>query len=106
MISIKQFLDTRRNSAPPKNDLVDALMQMGRLILDAVAAYMVRGTDADLEDFRRKLNRLVRQMDTPQSPMSVLGITSDAVEALETYANAPPNTTGSSARNGSPWSRC
>jgi GGDEF domain-containing protein len=85
MISIKQFLDTRRNSAPPKNDLVDALMQMGRLILDAVAAYMVRGTDADLEDFRRKLNRLVRQMDTPQSPMSVLGITSDAVEALETY---------------------
>jgi GGDEF domain-containing protein len=84
MISIKQFLNPRK-APEPKRDLIDALTQMGRLLLDAVATYTVRGTDADLEDFRRKLNRLARQMDTEQSPMSVLGMTSDAVEALETY---------------------
>jgi GGDEF domain-containing protein len=84
MISIKEFLNPHK-APEPKHDLIDALTQMGRMLLDAVATYTVRGTDADLEDFRRKLNRLTRQMDTEQSPMTVLGITSDAVEALETY---------------------
>jgi len=85
MISIKQFLDARRNDPAPKHDLPDALTEMGRLLLDGMATYVVRGTDADVEVFRRKLTRLMRQMEGPQSAMSVLGVTSDAVEALETY---------------------
>lgn len=105
MISIKQFLETSRNSPPPKHDLLDALTQMGRLLLDAVAAYMVRGTDADLEDFRRKINRLVRQMDAPQSAMSVLSITT-RWKPWRPIANVLPSSIGNSARSGSRCSRC
>jgi GGDEF domain-containing protein len=88
MISIKQFLEQRGKGSGPKHDLVDALGQMGRLLLDAMATYVVRGTEADVEVFRRQLNRLARQMEGPQTAMTVLGATSDAVEALETYCES------------------
>jgi GGDEF domain-containing protein len=85
MISIKRFLDQRRDTAGPDPNLVEALMQMGRLLLDAMATRMVRGNEADFTSFRGSLNGLARRMDGPQSAMSVLGISSDAVEALEKY---------------------
>lgn len=85
MISIKRFLELRRRGSEPEGDAVEALTQMGRLLLDAMATHMVRGNDADFKSFRATLHGLARQMDAPQSSMSLLGISSDAVEALETY---------------------
>jgi GGDEF domain-containing protein len=85
MISIKQFLEQRRQGPTPEQDVVDALTQMVRVLLDAMATRMVRGKEADLRSLRRALSGLARQMERPQPAMTMLGISSDAVEALETY---------------------
>ena len=85
MISIKQFLEQRRQGPAPEQDVVDALTQMVRVLLDAMATHMVRGREADLRSLRRALSGLVRQMERPQPAMTLLGVSSDAVEALETY---------------------
>jgi hypothetical protein len=85
MISIKQFLEQRRQGPTPEQDVVDALTQMVRVLLDAMATHMVRGKEADLRSLRRALSGLARQMERPQPAMTMLGISSDAVEALETY---------------------
>src|SRR6266498_613458 len=85
MISIKRFLDQHRNAAEREPDIVDALMQMGRLLLDAMATHMVRGNEVDFRLLGRTLDGLVRRMGASQSAISLLGISSDAVEAVETY---------------------
>jgi GGDEF domain-containing protein len=85
MISIKRFLEQRGKAPGAERDLVEATMQMGRLLLDAIADHMVRGNEADFRVLSRTLNRLARKMDGPQSAMSLLGISSDAVEAFETH---------------------
>jgi GGDEF domain-containing protein len=90
MISIKRFLEQRLlerrcDATGPDPNLVEALMQMGRLLLDAMATHMVRGNETDFRSLGVRLNGLARQMDGQQSAMTLLGISSDAVEALETY---------------------
>ncbi|HEY2012667.1 MAG TPA: diguanylate cyclase [Bryobacteraceae bacterium] len=85
LISIKRFLDQRRGADGGEPDLIGALRQMGRLLLDGMATQIVGGRDADLQVLRRTLKGLVRQMDAPLSPLGVLGVSSDAVEALEAY---------------------
>jgi GGDEF domain-containing protein len=85
MISIKRFLEQYRKVPAPDLDVREALTQMVRLLLDAMATHMVRGKEADFRSLRNTLSGLDRQMAGPQSAMSLLGISSDAVEALETY---------------------
>lgn len=85
MISIKRFLEQRGNGSGAERDVVEALMQMGRLLLEAIATHMVRGNETDFKVLRRTFNGLARQMEGPQSAMSLLSISSDAVEAFETH---------------------
>lgn len=85
MISIKRFLEPPRDGPVPDHSLVEALMQMARLLLDAMASHMVRGSDTDFRSLRRTLNELAQRMDRPQSALTLLGIASDAAEALDTY---------------------
>ena len=56
MISIKRFLDQRQASTAPEHDLTDALSQMGRLLLDAMATHVVPGNNADRNVFRQTLH--------------------------------------------------
>jgi GGDEF domain-containing protein len=91
MISIKRFLEQRRNPNPPPGDgpggeILQASLQMGRLLVDAVAAHMIRGREADFKAFNRTMKALAQKMDKPPSPLSLLELSSEAVEALETYA--------------------
>jgi GGDEF domain-containing protein len=88
MISIKRFLEQRRNGPGPGRDVVQALTQMGRLLLEAMATHMVRGNETDFKLLRGKLNGLARRMEEPQPAMSLLGISSDAVEAFKTYCQS------------------
>jgi hypothetical protein len=85
MISIKRFLEPPRDGPAPDHNLIEALIQMGRLLLNAVATHMIRGNDADFRALRHTLNELAHRMEGPQSAMALLGISSDAAEALETY---------------------
>ena len=85
MISIKRFLEPAPNGPVPDHSLIDALMQMARLLLDAMATHMVRGSEADFKSLRRSLDELAHRMEGPQSAMTLLGISSDAAEALDTY---------------------
>ena len=85
MISIKRFLEPPRDGPVPDHSLVEALMQMARLLLDAMASHMVRGSDTDFRSLRRTLNELAQRMERPQSALTLLGIASDAAEALDTY---------------------
>jgi GGDEF domain-containing protein len=85
MISIKRFLEPRRDGPVPDRGLVEALMQMAQLLLDAMASHVVRGSDADFRSLRRTLSELAQRMEGPQSAMTLLGISSDAAEALDTY---------------------
>jgi GGDEF domain-containing protein len=85
MISIKHFMEQRRNRSMPAPDVGGALTQMVHILLDAMATHVVRGNEADFRSLRRTLNGLARQMEAPQPALTLLGISSDAVEALETY---------------------
>ena len=88
MISIKRFLEQRGKGNGPEPDVVEALTQMGRLLLETMATHMVRGNEMDLKLLREKLNGMARRMEEPQPAMSLLGIASDAVEAFETYCQS------------------
>jgi GGDEF domain-containing protein len=88
MISIKRLLENINEDRGKKGkDLpVPPLRQMGSLLLDGMATHVVRGHENDLKVFRRTLTALERQINEPQSAIGLLGISSDAVEALETYS--------------------
>jgi GGDEF domain-containing protein len=85
MISIKRFLEPSRDGPVSDRSLVEALMQVARLLLDAMASHVVRGTDSDFRSFRRTLSELAHRMAGPQSPVTLIGIASDAAEAMDTY---------------------
>jgi GGDEF domain-containing protein len=85
MISIKRFLDQGNHVAAPQHDTVEALTQMVRLLLEAMGTHTIRGNEADLKSLRRTLAGLVRQLEEPLPAMTLLGISSDAVDAFEDY---------------------
>jgi hypothetical protein len=84
MISIKQFLE--RRSTPNSGELLEAALQMGRLMIEAIATHVVRGRDGDLKVFARALKSLQRKMHEPPTALDLLEISSEASEAMETYA--------------------
>ena len=88
MISIKRLLETINDDRGKKGkDLPEPpLRQMGSLLLGGMAKHVVRWHENDLKAFRRTLTALERQINAPQSASGLLGISSDAVEALETYS--------------------
>jgi GGDEF domain-containing protein len=85
MISIKRFLE-RRLGATGEDDVVEAAVQMGRLLLDAISTHAVRGRDSDGKTFAHTLTGLLRRLDEPPSSFKLLEIASEAVEAIETHA--------------------
>lgn len=85
MISIKRFLEHRRED-PAEHDVIEAAVQMGRLLLDAVSTHFVGGRDADSKTFGRTIKELLRRLDKPPTAFSLLEISSEAVEAIETHA--------------------
>jgi GGDEF domain-containing protein len=85
MISIKRLLESRLGDRR-EQDLAEALRQTAGLLLDGMATHLVRGRPTDAAVFRRTLTLLARQLLETQSPIGLLGISSDATEALETYS--------------------
>jgi GGDEF domain-containing protein len=85
MISIKKFLEQRRPD-PGNNSLLDAALQAGRLLLDAMATHVVCGREADVKAFARMMKGLQRTMRKPDSALDLLEVSSAAAEAMETYA--------------------
>jgi GGDEF domain-containing protein len=59
---------------------------MGRLLVDAVAANTIPGREADFRAFNRTMKGLAHKMEKPPSALSLLELSSEAVEAIETYA--------------------
>jgi hypothetical protein len=87
LISIKRYLDQRQSAASDSKDqnLTDALRHMACVLLDGMGAQAVPGRDADLRGLRAKLRMLEHQLVSPQPAMNLLVISSEALEALETY---------------------
>ena len=86
MISIKRLVEQGRGNGGPEREVLEASLQMGRLLLDGIAAHAVRGGGADLSALKRTLGGLQRRINQPPSALDLLEISSDAVEALETYS--------------------
>ena len=91
MISIKQFMEQRRGHGGAEQQILEAALEASRLLLDGIAAYTVRGRDADYRTFEAALKELLRRMKEPPDAMNLLGIASEAAEAMEAHAR---NTTG------------
>jgi GGDEF domain-containing protein len=85
MISIKRFLDQRRNPSAAERDMLAALTQMGRMLLDGMARTVVHGRETDWNTLHQTFGEIAQRMEAPQSTLGLLSISSDAVEALETY---------------------
>lgn len=85
MISIKRFLDQRLNGPGLDRDVFEALRQMGRLLVDGIETYTVRGEERDFSVLRRALHGLGRQIEEPKSAMGLLSSSGEVVEALETH---------------------
>jgi len=88
MISIKRFLEQKSTGAPSDRGILEASLQMGRLLLDGIATHLVRGHEVDWKALGRTLKGLIRRMDEPPSALGLLTIASEAVEALETYSES------------------
>ena len=61
---------------------------MCRLLLDGIATHLIRGREVDWKSLGRTVKGLLRRMDEPPTALGLLGIGSEAVEALETYAQS------------------
>jgi GGDEF domain-containing protein len=87
MISIKHFLENRNNPQTVDPDILEASLQAIRLLLDSIAANMVRGPEAESGAFAQAFKALVTKMDAPPSVLSLLELSSEAVEAIEIYSH-------------------
>jgi GGDEF domain-containing protein len=85
MISIKRFMEQRRGEPRVEHDVVQASVQMGRLLLDTLTTCSVRGPASDHRAFTGTLRALQRRLDEPPSAFGLLEVSSGAAEALETY---------------------
>jgi GGDEF domain-containing protein len=86
MISIKRFLEQHCNKdTRPDDDILKAALQMGRLLLDAFTTNMSPGREADYNAFSQTMNGLRDKLSKPPSVLSLLELSSEAVEAMETY---------------------
>ena len=85
MISIKHFLE--RRDYQPAAELLEAALQMSRLLLEAIATHGVWEREADGKAFLRDMNGLLRRMDQPPTALDLLEISSEAVEAMEAHAH-------------------
>jgi len=86
MISIRQFLEQRQGKTPPNGELLEASLQMNRLLLDSIAQHAVRGRDSDFAGFSGSFAALIRDMDEPPTAMRLLELSSAAVESMDLYA--------------------
>jgi GGDEF domain-containing protein len=85
MISIKRFLEQRRADSGD-NPLLDAALQSCRLLLEAIATYVVCGRESDVKAFARIMKGLQRKMQKPTTALDLLDVSSAAAEAMETYS--------------------
>ena len=85
MISIKQFLEQRRGQETANPELLQASLEACSLLLDAVANHTVRGRDADYRVFEAALKELLSRMNEPPDALSLLGIASEAIEAMDNH---------------------
>ena len=83
MISIKRFLE---RGGGADQEVLEASLEAGRLLLDGIAAHTVRGREADYRLFERALKDLLHRMSEPATPLSLLAIASETVEAMESHA--------------------
>ncbi len=86
MISIRQLIDQHRQKTQPDPDVLEASLQMGRLLLEGVERHMVRGREVDSRAFGRTMKELLRRMEAPPSALDLLEVSSEAIDALETYS--------------------
>jgi Diguanylate cyclase, GGDEF domain len=86
LISIKQFMEQRRGHGGAEQQILEGSLAAGRLLLDAIATHTVRGREADYKLFEGVLKQLQRRMNEAPDAMNLLGIASEAVEAMESHA--------------------
>jgi len=88
MISIKRLLEQKRSVAQPDSRVLEAALQMGRLLLDGIATHLIHGREADWKALGETVRGLLRRMDEPPTALGLLGIASEAVEALDTCSQS------------------
>ena len=79
MISIKQFWDGRSNAAPADERMREASLQLRRL-LEGVAAPDLGTAGSELTS-----RDLLRRLEAATTPLELLGIANQALEAIENY---------------------
>ena len=86
MISIKQLMDSRKAPTGAAADTLQASLQLGRLLLEAISTHLVPGSEADSQAFRKSLQGLVHQLDGFPKSLDLLDVASTAIEAIERYS--------------------
>jgi len=86
IISIGHFLEQRGGGAPPGDDILQAALKMGRVLLAGIAEHTVLGRIEEVAKFRRAVQALLRRLDKPPSASSLSGIASEALAALERHS--------------------
>ncbi len=86
MISIKRFLDQGEKRDSRTDDLVQAALQMARLLIEGIATHAVRGRDVDFRSFAEDLKGLSQKVEPPLSALKLLEISSETLETLENYS--------------------
>jgi GGDEF domain-containing protein len=88
MISIKRFLEQKRTDAQPDGHVLQASLEVCRLLLDGIANHAIRGREIDWKVLDQTLRGLLRRMDGPPTTFGLLEIASEAVGSLEAYSQS------------------
>jgi len=88
MISIKRFLEQKRTDAQPDGHLLQASLEVCRLLLDGIANHAIRSREVDWKAHDRTVRGLLRRMNDPPTAFGLLEIASEAVGALEAYSQS------------------
>ncbi|MCW5981113.1 MAG: hypothetical protein KIT09_23725 [Bryobacteraceae bacterium] len=87
MISIKSLIEKYRDGPPPDRDILEASLQMNRLILETAAQHALRGRDASVRAIGRALKELASRMDRHPTALDLLEIAGEATDAIDDYAH-------------------
>ena len=85
MISIRRLLEQRTETPPEDRELLEATLQLRRLLQDVIAIRSQLGHEAGMLDFELKSRELLHRLDDATSAVELILVANEALEAIEEF---------------------
>src|SRR5438874_225349 len=85
MISIRRLLEGGGDSSPEDAELSEACLQLRRIMQEAIAIRGRLGHETGMVEFELRSRDLLRRLEQPTSPLEMVMVANQAMEAIEEY---------------------